>query len=239
MIIVLNVLSVVIFYTFLYFMFNLAFRRLINNKYDRELKIQTNGLRAWRGSKKNTYHRTESTPYLALESLLLDYDFKNKGNFVDIGSGKGRVAIFIHSKLNIKVKAIEANKLTYNEIYTNIKSYMNNDSKKSTLEVYNIYAEDYKVEKDDDYFFFFNPFNWIIFEKVIENILVNKNKNTEVILYYPTKKYIEVMKNKGFILKKKIKVKGSLSPLERIEIYSLIDTKSQTNYDKEMCSVKR
>lgn len=202
-------------------MFNLTLRRLINNEYDKKLRIQTDGVRPWKGSKKSIYHRAESTPYLALESLLLNYDLKNKGNFIDVGSGKGRVSIFVHSKLNIKVKAIEANEVTYNEICANIGTYLNGTLSNDALKAYNIFAEDYRVKKDDNLFFFFNPFNWRIFEKVIDNISINEK--AEIILYYPTRKYKKVMENKGYVLKKKIKVKGSLSPLERIEVYSKVN----------------
>lgn len=202
-------------------------RQIINHNTDKDLEIKTTGVKEWKGEEKKKYHRTESTPYLALKSLVDKYSTENKGNLVDFGSGRGRVAIFLHSQLNLNVTGIELSKEVYEEALSNIRSYKNKAVYKSNkrIRILNEEATKYEIGLNDDKFFFFNPFNSSIFEQVIENIkedAIKNNKSPEVILYYRTKSYKEVLKrHPEFKIKQKIRPKGSLYFREKFIIYKL------------------
>ena len=206
----------------LIYIFVLVFRRIDENKrYDKRLGVSTTGVRSWDNSK--VYNRTESTPYSALRSLVKEYKVNSDDSIVDFGSGKGRVAIFLHNKYRVAVTGIEANELTYDEAVENVKSYCDKFSYiDHELKVEKEYAEEYAIKERENKFFFFNPFDVSIFEKVIDNIVVNSNdlnKEVEVILYFPIDEYVAYLEEAKFTLIKKIKFPGSIGPREKFLIY--------------------
>lgn len=217
-----------------YFVAFLVIRRIVNVKYDKKLGIKTIGIR--KNKLKTIHNRTESTPYLALESLFKEYTMNTNDKLVDFGSGRGRVAIFIHNKFKVSVTGIELNTLTYNEAVDNVDFYTNKygDINKD-LNILEKYAEKYNIKKDDNKFFFFNPFHISIFQEVVRNIIESSKehkKQVEIILYYPLPSYIQFIENETrFILKNKIKAKGSITPTEKFLIYTLNPQVNQMEAD--------
>lgn len=206
-------------------------RVIINSNSDKDLKIQTTGIREWERSKRKLYHRTESTPYLALNSLVKQKPFSDdelkSGDLVDFGSGRGRVAIYLHSQMNVNVTGVELHEPTYRLAMENMNNYKKHAiySSKKRINFENVEAQSYKIKSKDNKFFFFNPFNSSIFEKTLENIkedaIVN-NKRVYVILYYKTTSYNKVMKSHSEFKKiKTIIPKGSIFYRERFTIYQL------------------
>ena len=215
-------LALIAFY--IYFMYLIVKRIYINNKYDKMLNISTTGLRSW--GRKSLYNRTESTPYLALESLIDNYDFSESDSLVDFGAGKGRVSIYLYDKCGISVTGVEINELTYVDLCDNIQSYFSShgETQGAELTATKEYAEQYEIQAKDNKFFFFNPFDVVIFKKVINNIIsdaINNNKQVDIILYYKVDKYVDFLESTRFKLHKKIKVKGSIFPSEKILVYRL------------------
>ncbi len=204
-----------------YLLFLLSLRIVVNIKYDKILNIETRGLRDW--DKTGQYHRTESTPYLALKALVSEYKFNNDDKMIDYGAGKGRVSLFVHNKIGISITGVEINEFTYKEALANLASYkhINNIKQDKKVRFVKEYAENYKIN-DENTFFFFNPFSSDIFKKVVDNIIDNANqydKEVKIILYYPTKKYKDFLKTTPFTINQKIKPKGSISPREMFIIY--------------------
>lgn len=202
---------------------SLPFVRLVaDRKYDSKLAIHTTGIRDW--DKDKIYNRTESTPYLALNSFANKYKMSPEDSLVDFGCGKGRVAIFMHNKLNINVTGIELNELTYDEAIDNIKIYSNKypDLNKD-LYIGKEYAQKYQIKENENKFFFFNPFDVSIFTEVVSNIIHNSNKynkEVEIILYYPLSSYKHFLNSKTpFILTNKISAKCSIGFKEKFLIY--------------------
>ena len=195
-------------------------RIFTNKKYDKKFNINTTGTRNW--DKSNLYHRTESTPYLALDNLVEEYRVNQDDHLVDFGAGRGRVSIYLFEKWNIPVKGIEINDFTYVEFAENISNYLSKHRNNNDLNITKEYAENYKITDKENKFFFFNPFNVSIFEKVINNILANaikNNKEVEIILYYPTIEYKSFLEETPFILIQEIKTKNAIFPNERFAIY--------------------
>ena len=209
---------------FAYVVFLLWKRAYTDKKYDKLLNINTRGKRSW--DKKNIYHRTESTPYLALDSLTKAYKVNPGDQLVDYGAGKGRVFLYLHDFYNIPVTGIEIDNLAYDEANRNISNYLDvakiNEKSKKDISLLKKFAEEYIIDVNDNKFFFFNPFDVSIFEKVVKNIIKHANDNkkeVDVILYYPTNKYKEFIKSTDFVIYQEISTKGSISPTEKIEIY--------------------
>lgn len=219
-------LILILFLTFFlsYSMTSLYIRDFWNKKYDKGLNIKTTGLRSW--GKGSLYNRTESTPYLALNSLIEKYSMLPTDGLVDFGCGKGRVAIFLHHNYEILTTGIELNDLTYDEAVVNVENYstLNNiDVNDSKVKIEKEYAEKYIIKENENKFFFFNPFDVSIFEKVISNIIedsIYSNKEVELIVYYPIKSYRDFLENDTpFQLSRKIKAQGSIGFKEKFLIY--------------------
>ena len=101
----------------------------------------------------------------------------------------------------------------------------------TTLLRYNLDAEGYDVEPDDNRFYLFNPFSVQIFQKVISNILLSVEqhpRSIDVILYYPTPEYIQFLEgNTAFELLKEVRVPElyDQNNNERFVIFRLEETK--------------
>lgn len=215
----------------IYAFLSLLDRRTMDLSSDKDLRIQTTGIREWEKDKRNLYHRTESTPYLALNSLVKKYPYTpeeiRSGDLVDFGSGRGRVAIYLHSQMDVNVTGVELHEQTYQSALGNMKAYKNYAiySSKKRIEFENIEAQNYKIKKRDNKFFFFNPFNASIFEQTVKNIkedAIENNKSVQVILYYRTSSYNKIMKSHPEFKKiKTITPKGSVFYKEKFTIYEL------------------
>lgn len=209
---------------FLFLIVKLYKRTITNTKFDKKLRIDTSGLR--KSSDNPNHHRTESTPYEALLSLKESYSIQKDKRIVDFGAGKGRATIMLSHLYGNRTVGVELNVYTYMDAISNLKKYeRSNPQCKGLIKFENTFAEEYKIQKEDSVFFFFNPFDVSIFEEValnIQNDAIENSKKSEIILYYPTKKYVKfIEENTKFKLKQEIKTKGSIFPLEKILIYEV------------------
>ena len=142
-------------------------------QFDNYLNIQTTGFQ-YGFPKLAKYHRYEPTPYSGLEQLFEVYELPMNANFLDIGCGKGRVPIYVHHRFDIPVKGIEMDQKFFVEAEHNAAQYLKKAGKKrSTIQFLNIVAERYVIEKKDQVFFIFNPF--------------------DIILYYPSPDYLQYL----------------------------------------------
>ena len=95
----------------------------------------------------------------------------------------------------------------------------------STIKIEKEYAEKYKIKDDENKFFFFNPFNVVIFKEVVENILENTkehDKEIDIILYCPIDEYVDFLKDTPLKLYENIKTHGAIFPSEHFKIYKFI-----------------
>jgi hypothetical protein len=89
-------------------------------------------------------------------------------------------------------------------------------------------AEEYDIDKQDNHFYFFNPFSVQIFMKIINNILLSFEKEPrqiELILYYASQDYIFFLENQtAFELKNEVILPGltESNPFEKFVIYQLL-----------------
>lgn len=170
------------------------------------------------------YNRTESTPYLALDTLAEKYIVPTNSRLVDVGAGKGRVSFYINHVMGISVTGIEINETSYDEAQENLRHYKDKFlDRDSTVEFTFEYAEKYPIKEKDNIFFFFNPFHTNVFKKVVGNIISNAdyyNKSVDIILYYPMDGFEKYLNEETmFEVFDSFNTKGMISRREKIVIY--------------------
>lgn len=165
-----------------------------NYKKDDEMNIETTGLIEWPHGVNLDYFRTESTSYKDLDRFIHSYVQPENPHLVDFGSGKGRIVFYFNYELDIPTTAIEVNRKAFGYLQNNYFNYQEKFPKKAEkLTILEEKAENYKIKKEDNIFYFFNPFTLKIFKKVIQQIersLKEHPREADVILYYPGYDYI-------------------------------------------------
>lgn len=192
-------------------------------KYDQRLNIKTEGVREW---EDNThYYRYEATPYEGLERLFSVYNLNEKDSFVDFGCGRGRVSFFVHDRFNVPVRGVEANDKTFAELIENKEYYKQIMKSNEPINFEFGLAESFFIEKNDNVFFFFNPFSIHVFKKVVFNILKSFEEHkrvVDIILYYPSTEYKQFLAKKTrFKLFNKIRASNSVDKRDKFLIYRL------------------
>jgi SAM-dependent methyltransferase len=197
---------------------------MTERKRDELLGIRTAGTRDWNYD-ITQYYRYEPTSYEALDTLSENYKFDGVNRVVDFGCGRGRVAFYLHNRFRLPVTGIEANSITYEEALENLTSYrFKANHIPAPIEFKLGLAQHYTIDKEDDCFYFFNPFSVHIFGKVVNNILrsVTRDKRmVNLILYYPFPDYIDYLRIKPFTVVKEIEVPNTIDIREKFLIYRL------------------
>lgn len=168
----------------------------MHTDYDKLLYIKTTN-KGMQMEQSPHYNHYEATPYSILYHLFHTYKLEKTDGFVDFGSGKGRLLYYVHHHFGASVTGIEMNEKLYNKTLKNKTKYIKKTkAKPNSIQVKQCYAEAYKIEKDQNVFYFFNPFSVQIFMKVVHNILQSVEENpreVDIILYYPTIDYINYL----------------------------------------------
>src|SRR5687768_6236983 len=152
-----------------------------------------------KGDNKEHAKIYQGANYFLLESMLsyLRSTGANK-NIIDYGCGKGRVLAVAASYGFNKITGIEFAEELCNEARKNIAALQLQFPGK-VFNVIHINAIDYEIEDNDNVFFFFNPFNEIVMNKVIANILTSLNKNKKMIhVAYLNPRHKQLFINAGF-----------------------------------------
>ena len=194
-------------------------------QFERLLNIQTAGFQF--GYPKSVhYHRYEPTPYEALEQLFEQYELPPLAKIIDFGSGKGRVPIYLHYKFQIPTVGIEMDPKFFLEAENNRTLYLQGARKRSIpITFLNMLAEEYEVQKEDNVFFFFNPFSVQIFQRVLNNIYLSYEQHPReihLLFYYPSPEYMSyLLINTAFDLLKEVQLSGHHNLYERICVFTL------------------
>ncbi len=119
-------------------------------------------------------------------------------SITDYGCGKGRVVAVAAFYGFDKITGIEFSEELCNEAKKNIAPLQLRFTEK-IFNVVHINAVDYQIEDDVNVFFFFNPFNEIVMNEVIINILTSINKNKRIIhVAYINPRHKQLFINAGF-----------------------------------------
>lgn len=176
-----------------------------NYKFEQFLGIESTEI-VYNNRYNDDYYRYEPTSYSGLicafdelEHVMTKYD-----RLVDFGCGKGRVLFYVNQRFQCEVCGIEVDEELY-EIALDNRAYYNSQFRDTAdkIEIINGKAEEYEIRPEDNFFYFFNPFEINIFEQVINHIIESVEKHPRrifVMMYYPKEEYRLHMKHKRFRL---------------------------------------
>ena len=153
---------------------------MTEREWDKRLRIKTIG----REDEDNPHYSPyEPTPYSVLQRLADSGHIGRKDHLLDYGCGKGRVAFFMASIIGCRVTGIDHSKKLIDMAKENRKSSRLGDR----VTLICTLAEQYEV-RDENVFFFFNPFSGKVFESVLRRL---KERDVgKLILYYPSDEYM-------------------------------------------------
>ena len=157
-------------------------------EWDKRLHIKTIG----REDESNpNYSPYEPTPYSVLGRLADSGFIRRKDRLLDYGCGKGRVALFMASVIGCRATGIDHAQKLIDLAVENRRSARLGDRVTFTC----ARAEQYEI-RDDNVFFFFNPFSEKIFSGVlrrIEGFWRESPRPMTVICYYPSREYLHCL----------------------------------------------
>jgi len=162
-----------------------------------------------KGEDDNIY---DATSYFFLERLFQTFPFKEEDHLVDFGCGKGRV-LFMAAQYGCKeVTGLENSKYRYDILKTNVAQYQAKHGKETSFDIQHIDVREAVINDRANKLFFFDPFQLVIFDKVIKNITESLKRNQRditIFLNLPQEETLEYLNNTG-IFKNEIQVESSL-----------------------------
>lgn len=161
---------------------------MTEREWDKRLHIRTIGREDESDANCSPY---EPTPYPVLERLAESGHIQRKDRLVDFGCGKGRVAVFMASVVGCRVRGVDYSRKLIDIAEENRRASRTGD--RVTLECRR--AERCEI-RDENAFFFFNPFSERIFEDVLRLIVKSWRGNPRkmtVICYYPSEAYLQIL----------------------------------------------
>ena len=131
------------------------------------------------------YHPTRARPFRKLLSRL---DLSRDRAFVDFGCGKGRAVLLAMEYGFRKVTGIEFSASLSETARRNVEIFGARINAESIVEIVHGDVIDYTIADDETVFYFFNPFDEVIFGKVLSNIqasLASAPREISLIYYNP------------------------------------------------------
>lgn len=160
-------------------------------KYDKLLKIQTAGRDT--GSTDQYRYPYEPTPYSVLNRLAESGYITRENTLLDFGAGKGRVGFYLSHHTGCSSVGIEYDKKIYEAAQANRKKAPS--GKKTTFVLGD--ARQYKIPRNADRCFFFNPFSVEVLASVLEHIFQSAQAHPRKLLlffYYPEEEYLAYLR---------------------------------------------
>ncbi len=173
------------------------------------------------------YSAYEATNYKDLVKIFDELNMTQYDTLVDLGCGLGRVLFYCNQKYLCKVTGVEYDREIYDKLQENAEAYQKRfKGQEKKFSLLKMKAEDYIVDKDDNYFYMFNPFSMDILHQVMKNIIKSKEEHPReitFIIYYCTYDIINALREYSDLkLEKIIKLSNYESdPDEKAYIYKL------------------
>ena len=159
-----------------------------DREWDKRLRVKTVGREDVFDANYAPY---EPTPYPVLERLAESGLIKRRDHVLDYGCGKGRVAFFLADQIGCRVTGIEQSEKLIALAKENRRTARTGDR----VELVHALAEQY-APRDENAFFFFNPFSAVIFESAlrrIEGSALAGSASKRVFCYYPSEEYVAAL----------------------------------------------
>jgi 16S rRNA G966 N2-methylase RsmD len=202
------------FFLYVFYFFRSAFLRgfintirLLKAEVDFEKKfgIKTSAIKK---SDSSEFFHYQGASYLVLLRIFKNLDPRLKQfQFVDIGSGKGRVIFVAEASGFTKLKGIELDEELANQARQNANRYVLHNPN-SFLEFITANALEYRYANEPAIYFLFNPFNAEVLRMVLSKIKTDSSQETWFIYMNPL--YRQVFDELGADLISEIKTKRYL-----------------------------
>jgi SAM-dependent methyltransferase len=166
-------------------------------RYGLNMQSSTNQIQ---GDHSDTHYKYEPVSHFAFDRMLKKVDWKyRESTFLDYGCGKG-AAILLASKFRFrKYVGIEYSKELSAACIGNIDRFSKKINREIHYEIICSDATHYEVPSDVNVFYFFNPFNYELLDKVLQNIELSLQKNNrDVLLLYFNARFKEVIEKYGY-----------------------------------------
>jgi len=127
-----------------------------------------------------------------------EWPFKTS-TFVDFGCGKGAALIYASDFGFKKMIGVEFSPNLAQLASDNLQKFFVQKGGKVNFEIVNIDASQYDIPPEADCFYFFNPFDAFIMDKVFKNIVESLETNPrKILIVYLNAVYKEVIEKYGF-----------------------------------------
>lgn len=202
------------FFLYIYYFFRSALLRGFANTikllraemtYEKKFNIKTSAIKK---SDSSEFFHYQGASYLGLFRIFKNLDERLKQfQFVDIGSGKGRVVLVAEASGFTKLKGIELDKDLVNQARQNANRYVFKNPN-SSLEFIPTNALEYQYLNEPCIYFLFNPFNAEVLRMVLSKIKADSVQETWFIYMNPL--YRKVFDELGAELVTEVKTKRYL-----------------------------
>src|SRR5581483_3777715 len=179
--------------------------KLVDEEFDRKYGLETGdwiNLGRLNIASENLEHGTH---YEAVSSALFGEAIAQISEplddfiFIDFGSGKGRALLLATECAFKKVTGVEFSSDLHQVALQNIETYKRRTGSSKMIESICMDATSYEIPADKGVYYFFNPFDEIILERVINNIETSLRANPRTVyILYCNPIHIAVVEKTGF-----------------------------------------
>ncbi|MBQ8955191.1 MAG: class I SAM-dependent methyltransferase [Clostridia bacterium] len=158
---------------------------MTDREWDKALRIQTMGREDESGGKYMPY---EPTPYAVLNRLAASGFIDAADHVLDYGCGKGRVAFFLAARLGCRVTGIDHSE----KLIAMAEENRARAACAGLVRFACAQAERYDP-RDENVFFFFNPFSEAVLRIALRRILraeTARPRRARLIFYYPSDAFV-------------------------------------------------
>ncbi len=188
-------------------------------QWDQKLNVDTVGMEE---SHVDLHHnRYEATPYAVLNRLVEQGYVTRKSHWIDYGSGKGRVGLFLNRMTGCSVTGVEYQENLWRCALENLRT-----SGAEGVQFVCENAECFEIG-DADHFYFFNPFSVPILRRVMNRIMQSyyeTPRQLRFFFYYPTEEYAAELMRSELVFVEKVEGSDLVAvedPREHILIFEM------------------
>lgn len=146
--------------------------------------------------KVNHGYGYQPTQAKAFAALLNELRLPKEYGFVDFGCGKGRVLLLAAKYGFQAVRGVEFSHALCELAKSNIERYSRFVLVVATISIFEGNAEDYVIQRDENIFYFFNPFDDVVFKTVLDRLQMSVSENPRPIyVIYRNPLYRQVLEH--------------------------------------------
>lgn len=128
------------------------------------------------------YQPTRARPFVKVMSAL---KLPVGGGFVDFGCGKGRVLMMASEFGFERLTGVDFSGELCERARENLRGYLSRRRRSAEIDIHHADAVDYPVREDDVVFYFYNPFDDVVLDRVLDNVVVSlESSPREIYLIY-------------------------------------------------------